>query len=193
MTPPTPVVMKADFRVCIDACVLANFGVADLLLRLAERPRQYLPIWSDEILEEVYRTHTTKLSLGQEMAESFGTAVRQHFPNALVSGHEHLVDSMTNHHKDRHVLAAAVHAQAELILTFNIKDFPEEALSPFGIAAKHPQDYLLTLYEMDDKQVASRIAATAAESGRDQEDILLNLGLTLPLFAARLLDDLDLA
>jgi hypothetical protein len=33
--------MKADFRVVLDACVLANFGVCDLLLRLAERPRLY--------------------------------------------------------------------------------------------------------------------------------------------------------
>ena len=43
--------MKADFRVCLDACVLANFPVADLLLKLAERPRQYLPVWSDDIME----------------------------------------------------------------------------------------------------------------------------------------------
>ena len=43
--------MKADFSVCLDACVLANFPVADLLLKLAERPRQYLPVWSDDIME----------------------------------------------------------------------------------------------------------------------------------------------
>jgi hypothetical protein len=35
--------MRADFKVVLDACVLANFGVCDLLLRLAERPRLYLP------------------------------------------------------------------------------------------------------------------------------------------------------
>jgi hypothetical protein len=34
--------MKADYRVLLDACVLANFGVCDLLLRLSERPRQGL-------------------------------------------------------------------------------------------------------------------------------------------------------
>lgn len=53
--------MKADFRVFLDACVLANIGVCDLLLRLAERPRQHLPFWSEDVLAEVYRTHTEKL------------------------------------------------------------------------------------------------------------------------------------
>ena len=43
--------MKADFRVCLDACVLANFPVADMLLKLAERPRQYLSVWSDDVME----------------------------------------------------------------------------------------------------------------------------------------------
>ena len=53
--------MRADFKVFLDACVLANFGVCDLLLRLAEKPRQYLPVWSKAVLDEVYRTHTEKL------------------------------------------------------------------------------------------------------------------------------------
>lgn len=49
--------MKADFKVLLDACVLANNAVCDLLLRLAEKPRQFLPLWSGEILPEVRRVH----------------------------------------------------------------------------------------------------------------------------------------
>ena len=45
--------MRADFKVVLDACVLANFGVCDLLLRLAERPRLFLPCWSKEVLDEL--------------------------------------------------------------------------------------------------------------------------------------------
>jgi hypothetical protein len=48
--------VRGDFRVYLDACVLANIAVCDLLLRLAERPRQYLPKWSDEVLAETRRT-----------------------------------------------------------------------------------------------------------------------------------------
>ena len=53
--------MNANSGVVLDACVLANFGVCDLLLTLAETPRLYRPLWSREILEEVQRTQTGKL------------------------------------------------------------------------------------------------------------------------------------
>lgn len=47
--------MRADFKVLLDACVLVNFPVCDLLLRLAEPPRLFLPQWSSEILKETQR------------------------------------------------------------------------------------------------------------------------------------------
>jgi hypothetical protein len=52
------------------------------------------------------------------------------FPDALVTRYESLIDGMTNDPKDRHVLAAAVRANAEVLVTFNISDFPESALKP---------------------------------------------------------------
>lgn len=45
----------ANYRVVLDACVLANHGVCDLFLRLAERPRLYSPQWSQRILLETTR------------------------------------------------------------------------------------------------------------------------------------------
>lgn len=42
--------MQADFKIVIDACVLANIAVCDLLLRLAEKPRLLIPKWSREIM-----------------------------------------------------------------------------------------------------------------------------------------------
>ena len=185
--------MKADFRVFIDACVLANYAVCDLLLRLAERPRQYVPVWSETVLEEVYRTHTEKLDWPVELATSFGEALRTHFPEALATDYEHLLPAVMNDPKDRHVLAAAAHSGAEVILTFNLKDFPDEALEPWGIEAKHPQGYLQTLYEIDDVQVVARIAEIAAKRGEDMEDVLVRLGVALPTFSSRLLDDLNLS
>lgn len=184
--------MKADFRVFLDACVLANFAACDLLLRLAERPRQYLPVWSEEVLDEVYRTHTEKLGWPEHLAVSFREELRNHFPEALSSGYEHLLPAVSNDPKDQHVLAAAIHGRAEVILTFNLKDFPEEALEPWGIKAKHPQEYLQTLYEIDDRQVVARVSEIAAERGEDMEDVLVRLGQAVPAFSSRLLDDLDL-
>lgn len=45
---------------------------------------------------------------------------------------------MTNHVKDRHVLAAAVRAAAAAVVTFNLDDFPDVAVDPFDIEALHP-------------------------------------------------------
>jgi hypothetical protein len=55
-----------------------------------------------------------------------------------VEGHEDLVSAMTNHPKDRHVLAAAVRCTAEVIVTHNLKDFPRTALEPYSITAMGP-------------------------------------------------------
>ncbi|MBE7537664.1 MAG: hypothetical protein HS122_04570 [Opitutaceae bacterium] len=97
--------MRADFKVVLDACVLANFGVCDLLLRLAETPRLYLPRWSEEILLETERTHLSELGWPPHLAKSYQTAVRAAFPEAMVTGHEALIDACRNDLKDRHLLA----------------------------------------------------------------------------------------
>ena len=82
--------MHADFPVILDACVLANPGLCDLFLRLAEPPRLYLPRWSHEILNEVHRTQTTKLSrpFPRELANYWRQEVTKHFPEAFIEGYE---------------------------------------------------------------------------------------------------------
>jgi len=76
--------MKADFPAILDACVLANIRVCDLLLRLAETPRLYLPFWSDTILDETQRTQTGRLRWPVELSESWRSEVTRFFPDACV-------------------------------------------------------------------------------------------------------------
>jgi hypothetical protein len=85
--------MIADFPVLLDACVLANFGVCDLLLRLAEEPRMFSPRWSEFILEEVRRTHLERLKppWPEDIANSWQSSVRAAFPEANVRDFEHLL------------------------------------------------------------------------------------------------------
>lgn len=184
--------MKADYRVVLDACVLANHGVCDLLLRLAESPRQFIPVWSKDILEETRRTHVSKLEWPVALADSFQSEVRRAFPHSMAEHYEQLIPTLTNHEKDRHVLAAAIRSGSSLILTFNLKHFPMSSLDPWDLEVVHPDDYLLALYAMAPEQVVSRIAAIAAKRKTDAQDILLRLGKTLPKFAAKLFDGLDL-
>lgn len=182
--------MKADYRVFLDACVLANFGVCDLLLRLSERPRLIVPHWSAEVLSEVRRTHLGALEWPPALADSFQAEIRKAFPDAEIRGYENLLPALTNHEKDCHVLAAAIRGNCPLILTFNLKHFPAEALKPWGVCASHPQDYLLILYEMEPRQVTTCLGEIAGKRKLEVQDVLIRLGKILPTFSQRLLDDL---
>ena len=124
--------------VVLDACVLVNISLCDTLLRLAEPPRLFEPVWSQEILEETTRTLERKLGWPHGLVRHFESELRGHFSAAWVTGYEHLISGVTNNPKDRHVLAAANQCRAPLILTFNLR-FQVEHLAPWGITALHPQ------------------------------------------------------
>lgn len=183
--------MRADFKVVIDACVLANFSVCDLFLRLAETPRLYLPKWSTELLDETKRTQTEDLHWNAELAEGFQSALQSSFPESMVSGFEHLIERCENDPKDRHVLACAIHSQAEVIVTFNLKDFPKEALEPWQIDVVHPQDYLLILYSIDPPVVLHKLEMISRKRDSSLEDHLIELGRFLPAFSQKVLEDIN--
>jgi hypothetical protein len=48
---------------------------------------------------------------------------------------------------DRHVLAAAIRGGAEVIVTYNLTDFPVETLARFDIEALHPDDFVVGLLD----------------------------------------------
>jgi len=183
--------MRADYRVFIDACVLANHGVCDLLLRLSERPRLIVPQWSEVVLEEVRRTHANKLNWPQHLVDHFQGEIRRSFPEAEVSNFESLIDSLEVDPKDRHVLAAAIRGNCQLVLTFNLRHFPKEKTEVWGVDVAHPQDYLKVLYEMEPKLVIGRLGEIAGRRGIEIEDVLIRLGKSLPAFSSLVLDDLE--
>jgi len=147
----------------LDACVLIPSALSDTLLRLAEA-ELYRPLWSVEILDEVRRNLPTRLN---EVAIARRiNAMRVHFPSAMVRGYEHLVRDMGCHPKDRHVLAVAVIANADLIVTANLKDFPPRATNPFGIEAVHPDSFLCDLLDRQPELIRSIIRQQSADTGR---------------------------
>jgi hypothetical protein len=74
---------------------------------------------------------------------SLEAELRGHFSDAWISGHESLIFRMTNDERDRHVAAAAVHGDAPIIMTLNLRHFKPEHLEPWGIVALHPQSFLI--------------------------------------------------
>lgn len=181
--------MSADYRILLDANVMANFGVCDLYLRLAETPRLVLPKWTNQILDEVYRTQIEQLGWDIKLADTFRKAVTKSFPEALIKGYEDLVPLMTNNEKDRHVLAAAVREKLDMIITFNLKDFKPEDLKKWNIRALHPQDYLIYLYSINPQIVTMKLNQIARAKADGFEDTVIRLGKSLPAFSRTVLEE----
>jgi hypothetical protein len=69
-----------------------------------------------------------------------------HFQDARVEGYEHLIKTiMLPDADDRHVLAAAIHCGARILVTTNLRDFPDTALADFEIEAMHPDAFIRRL------------------------------------------------
>ena len=176
--------MRADFRVVLDACVLIPMPLADTLLRLAGGQRLYLPKWTDQIMTEVNRNLAENFGLTDAQVAYRESEIRRHFPEAWVEGHEDLVSTMTNHPKDRHVLAAAVRCNAEVIVTHNVKDFARTALEPYSITVMGPSTFLRNLYDLDPKFVADTLERQATSINRTVEYVLDRLSINAPGFVS---------
>lgn len=134
----TPVVL-------LDTNVLAPQRLASLLLTLAEHDL-FEPRWSEEILAELDRTLITKLGVDPGKAEQRLAIMRRAFPRGVVVGHEGIVGDPRCDPKDQHVYAAAQCASADLLVTFNLDDFPIEVPRSGDVPVHHPDDFLLSLW-----------------------------------------------
>ena len=75
-------------------------------------------------------------------------------PDSFVTGFESLIGGISlADSDDRHVVAAAVFSRAEVIVTFNLKDFPATSLQPLNVQAQHPDDFVLSLLDIDQNAV----------------------------------------
>lgn len=158
--------------------------LADLLLRLGQAGT-YQPLWSAEILEEVER-NPPNLGVPKDRATARVDRMREYFPDAEVTGFEPVIANMTNHPKDRHVLAAAVHARATLIVTANLKDFARSELDPHNIKAIHPDDFLLDQLDIHPHRTARCLRQQIANLTNppvSPEEFLVHLARTAPHFA----------
>ena len=133
----------APFPVVLDANVLIPLTVCDTLLGAADRGLIQI-YWTEEILEEVRRNLVKELGLSDAKAHRRIAAMKDAFPEAMVTGYERLIAAMTNHPKDRHVLAAAIHIGAQTLVTSNLRDFGSEHL-PRGMQAQDPDTFLQNL------------------------------------------------
>ena len=103
------------FPVLLDTNVLFGAYLCDTVLRLAEA-ELFRPLWSAGVLDELSRNLILRGLRPDQVDRRIGQ-MRRAFPDAMVEDYEPLVAAMTCDPKDRHVLAAAVRANAEILVT----------------------------------------------------------------------------
>lgn len=135
------------FPVVLDSCVLYPMYMRDTLLRAADAGL-YQVRWSREILDGATRNLIANGLMTEQKARRLEQHMETAFPEALVVVPPTLLAVMTNDPGDRHVLAAAVAAHAQVIVTSNLRHFAAESLAPWDIEAQHPDDFLLHLHDL---------------------------------------------
>jgi len=161
--------VTANSLVVLDACVLLPAARRDTLRNLES--------W---------------IGLSKAKTAYLTGQLRKHFPDSWVTGYEPLIDSMGNHPKDRHVLAAAVKCGARVIVTYNKRDLPSASTVPWRIEVQGPSAFLKYLYERSPSVVLDRLHAQSRNLGRALPDQLAILRSAVPAFVDAISHDLGI-
>ena len=149
-TDPPLVVCDANvFYSIVTTDLILSLGVAELV-----RPRWTVQIhdeWMRKLLANRPDLDPAKIAhRRQQMDEAIDDCV--------IAGYEELVPQLRlPDSDDRHVLAAAIHACARVILTYNRRDFPHRVLAPYGVTAQHPDDFLMTVMQRFSTEVGETL------------------------------------
>lgn len=177
----------------LDADVLHPHVAVDLVLRLAER-RLFQPAWSEEILEEVHRSLVRRGLDPSRIASRIGV-MRQQFPEAMTAGVGRFLAAVPAavDPGDHHVVAAALAARADAIVTRNVRDFAPNEVIGRGIEVQSLDAFLLNQWSLD----ADALVGVLDEMEEDRtrppktvEEILDSLSPLAPSFVIAVRDSI---
>ena len=136
------------FTAVLDTNVVYPIIIRDILFWFAHYDL-YTPKWSEHIFDEWKRVMKEK-GVSEEQANTRTEKANSAFPDALVQNYQGLIEHLElPDEDDRHVLAAAIKTNANLIVTNNIKDFPKEYLQSFSLNAKTADDFLTDIIDLN--------------------------------------------
>ncbi|PAU66853.1 PIN domain-containing protein [Bifidobacterium criceti] len=135
-----------DVTGCIVGCeYLPHIWLTDVLLTFADFGI-FFPIFSEDVLQEAERALICTLGKPRQFATAYIDQIRTIDAAYVVSSSPALPGTMVIPDiDDRHVVAAAHNGDAAFIVTFNLKDFPNEELGKIGLTALHPDTFLVRL------------------------------------------------
>ena len=141
--------MLATFTAVYDACVLYPAPLRDLLMQLALTDI-FRAKWSNQIHEEwIASVLRERPDLKRSQLDKTKNLMNDSVRDSLVEGFEDLIPAIQLPDlNDRHVLAAAIKSRADVIVTYNLKDFPSNSLRTYGIEAQHPDEFLTHVFDL---------------------------------------------
>ena len=148
--------------------------------------------WTDEIHDEWTRNVlVNRPDISSASLARCRRLMDLHVPDCLITGYESLIPTLTLPDAgDRHVLAAAIHGDAGLIITFNLSDFPASILGQFHIEAIHPDEFIARLWDEHSDAVLRAVSlhrASLKRPAKSAAEYLATLAqCQLPETAARL-------
>lgn len=144
-------IYSIEFIAVLDTNVIYPVIIRDILFWFAHYDL-YTPKWSEHIFDEWKKVMKQK-GVSEEEANKRIAKANIAFPDALVQNYKGLIKYLELPDvDDRHVLAAAIKTNASIIVTNNIKDFPEEYLQSFGLNAKTADDFLTDIIDLNQEQ-----------------------------------------
>ena len=153
-------------KIVIDTCVLYPTVMREMVLAVAERGH-FTPLWSARILEEWARAAIKLGPQGEMQARSEIALLRSRWPDAEQAGAPGIEARLwLPDPADLHVLAVAVDASADAIMTLNAKDFPRNILEEEGLARVDPDGFLQGIWQEHPKDVADAANAVLEEARR---------------------------
>jgi predicted nucleic acid-binding protein len=147
------------YTVLLDACVLYPAPLRDLLVELASTDL-FRAKWTERIHDEwISALLRNRPELSEERLRSHTLAsMNDAVLNGLVSGYEGLEAGLKlPDANDHHVLAAAIHAKCDAIITFNLRDFPLDQLARYEIELLHPDDFLHFQYDLGEADMVTSV------------------------------------
>jgi predicted nucleic acid-binding protein len=176
----------------LDASVLHPWVVCDLLLRMAERGL-YRPAWSAEILDEVVDSLTERRPEHAERFRRRREQMEAAFAEAMTPRSERYASVVPDEvdEGDRHVVAAALAARADVIVTNNARHFAPGRLAESGLLVQTADEFLVHQWWLDPPGVDEVLAEMADATRRPPltvEQVLDSLGRSAPEFVALVRD-----
>ena len=146
----------------LDASVLHPWVVCDILLRLAER-NLYRPAWSAEILDELVESLIEREPEHAEQFRRRRKRMEAAFAEAMTERPERFMSAVSDEvdAADRHVVAAAFAARADVIVTDNVRHFAADRLAESGLLVHTVDEFLIHQWWLDQDAVTEEIERMA--------------------------------